>query len=357
MPPKQKSKARAFKSTPSSAKPPTTSTNEPPAPFKRAPKNLEPFLSELQPSHIYITHIDTKPRDFKQKIFFVPVLMNITIIGLILWRIKSIGPWYMKICFTLMGKVNEMTIDTANTPLNDILYDIGKRALIFLFDFLIYVFIWPWPRDFFAGRVIGNPIIWRFAVGFQSREIIVRRSRRWDQTIQVKNLIEEGEEQDKVFEIVKRAVDPMWMSEKTGYLMLTKEWDLDWKSMVTATRLVTKKGMKLEDFRTSILIHNEEFGWMVIETAAAGGSAKEEEGRRKIVAFKDELTAMGKENLFFKWIELVQYESSKPGGFGPEEQLKTMAKAKDLFEAQGVDFDQFWAKVGGMEGMPGMDQM
>lgn len=283
--------------------------------------------------------------------------MNVTIIGLILWRIKSIGPWYMKICFTLMGKVNEMTIDTANTPLNDILYEIGKRALIFLFDFLIYVFIWPWPRDFFAGRVIGNPIMWRFVVGFQSREIIVRRSRRWDQTIQIKNLIEEGEEQEKVFEIVKRAVDPMWMSEKTGYLMLTKEWDLDWKSMVTATRLVNKKEMKLEDFRTSILIHNEEFEWMVIETAAAGGSAKEEEGRRKIVAFKDELTAMGKENLFFKWIELVQYESSKPGGFGPEEQLKTMAKAKDLFEAQGVDFDQFWAKVGGMEGMPGMDQM
>jgi hypothetical protein len=198
--------------------------------------------------------------------------------------------------------------------------------------------------------------MWRFALGgFKDREIILRRSRRWDQTIQIKNLIEEGEDQDKVFEIVKRAVDPIWMSEKTGYLMLTKEWDLDWKLMVAATKLVNKKEMKLEDFRTTILIHNEEFGWMVVETAAAGGSAKEEEGRRKIVAFKDELTAMGKENLFFKWIELVQFESSKPGGFGPEQQLKTMAKAKELFEAQGVNFDQFWAKVGGMEGMPGMD--
>jgi hypothetical protein len=34
-----------------------------------------------------------------------------------------------------------------------------------------------------------------------------------------------------------------------------------------------------------------------------------------------------------------------------------MAKAKDMFESQGVDFHKFWAKVGGMEGMPGMDQM
>lgn len=79
--------------------------------------------------------------------------------------------------------------------------------------------------------------------------------------------------------------------------------------------------------------------------------------QRKIVAFKDELTSLGKENLFFRWIELVQFESSQPGGFGPERQRKTMAKAKEMFEAQGIDFDQLFARIGGMEGMPGMDEM
>ena len=97
---------------------------------------------------------------------------------------------------------------------------------------------------------------------------------------------------------------------------------------------------------------------MAIETAGgASGSAQEEEGRRKIVAFKDELTSLGKESLFFRWIELVQFESSQPGGFTPDRQQKTMEKAKEMFESQGVDFDKFWAKIGGMQGMPGMDQM
>jgi hypothetical protein len=82
---------------------------------------------------------------------------------------------------------------------------------------------------------------------------------------------------------------------------------------------------------------------------------KEEEGRKKILAFKDELTAMGKENLFFRWVELIQYESTQPGGFGPDRQAEAVAKAKELFESQGIDFEKFWAKVGGMENMPGMD--
>jgi hypothetical protein len=355
MPPKGKSKTRAFKTTTSTSKSSPTTSFEPPAPFKRAPEILSPFLSSLDKTHIYITHLDLKPADFKRKIFLIPVLMNVAIIGLILWRIRSIWPFYMNICFSLMGRVNEMTIDTKNLPLNDTVREILRRTMIFLCDLLIYVFIWPWPRDFFAGRTIGNPVTWRFILGFNDKEIVVRRSRRWDRAIG--NPIEEGSMQDEMLGIIKRAVDPIWISEKTGYLMLNREWDLDWKLMVVATKLADKGTLSFEDFKTTILVHSEEFGWMVIETASAGGSAKEEEGRRKIVAFKDELTVLGKENLFFRWIELVQFESSQPGEFGPEQQQKTMAKAQAMFEAEGIDFDEFWEKIGGMAGMPGMDQM
>ncbi|CZS92506.1 uncharacterized protein RCO7_01895 [Rhynchosporium graminicola] len=355
MPLKAKNKARAFRSLSSNPKSSSATAIEPPAPFQRAPKTLEPFLSKLDPSHIYITHIDTKPKDFKQKIFLIPVLMNVVIIGFILWRIKIIGPFYMKICSSFMGYPNEMTVDTSTLSFNEAFLIMAKRAVTFFADLLIYIFIWPWPRDFFAGRRIGNPIAWRLAVGFRPQEVIVRRSRKWDRTIG--NMLEEGSGQNEFFDIVRRAVDPIWMAEKTGYLMLNKDWDLDWKSIIIATKMVDQKTLSIQDFKTTILLHNKDFGWLVIETAAAGGSAAEEEGRRKIVAFKDELTALGKENLFFRWIELVQYESSRPGGFSSERQLDTMAKAKDMFESQGVDFDQFWAKVGGMEGMPGMDQM
>jgi hypothetical protein len=355
MPPKGKAKVRAFNTTTPNPKLSSTTSHEPPAPFKRTPESLSPFLSNLDPKHIYITHLDLKPADFKRKIFLVPVLMNLTIIGLIVWRMQSIWPFYLNILFTMVGRRNEMTIDTENTPFSEVVQEIIRRAVVFMFDLFLYVFIWPWPRDFFAGRKIGNPVTWRFIVGFSDKEIIVRRSRRWDEAIG--NPVEEGSGQDEIMSIIKKAVDPVWMSGKTGYLMLNKEWDLDWKAMVAATKLADKGTLSFEDFKTTILVPTEEFGWVVLETVSAGGSVKEEEGRKKIVAFKDELTAMGKENLFFRWIELVQFESSQPGGFGPERQKKTMAKAKELFESQGVDFDKFWAKIGGMEGMPGMDQM
>ncbi len=289
------------------------------------------------------------------KIFMVPVVMNVLICAGLFWRISNVIPFYTKICFSLMGKYNEMTIDTTNVPLNDILYEILQRLMVFMIDLLLYVLVWPWPRDFFGGQKIGNPIAWRFGVGFRDKEIIVRRSRKWDQMI-ANVLDEDSTGSQLMFSKVQKAVDPMWMNEKTGYLMLNKEWDLDWRAMFVATKLVDKRKMGLDDFKTTIFVHHTEFGWMAIESAEAGGSAAEEEGRRKIIAFKQELDALGKENLFFRWIELVQFESSRPGGFGPERQQETMIKAKAMFEAQDVDFDKFWAKIGGMKGMPGLDE-
>jgi hypothetical protein len=356
MPPKAKNKARAFKSASTTSKSSSTAPAEPPEPFKPAPKIYTPFLEKLNKNHVYIAHIDSKPYDFKKKIFLVPTLMNAFVVALVLWRIKAIGPWYMKICFSLMGKTNDMTIDTRTTSADAMVWEIVKRSAVFMIDLCIYVFLWlPFPWDFVVGRKSGSPVAWRIAVGFKDKEIVVRRSRKWFDT--VGNVVEKGEGQEKLFGVLKEAVDPLWMSEKTGYGMLNTMWDLDWKLMVIATRLVGKKELSMDDFRTITFVHSEGYGWMVIESAQAGGSAKEEEGRRKIVAFKDELTAMGKENLFFRWIELVQYESSRPEGFGPQQQVQTMEKARNLFESQGVDFDKFWGKIGGMQGMPGMDQM
>jgi hypothetical protein len=146
------------------------------------------------------------------------------------------------------------------------------------------------------------------------------------------------------------------MHEKTGYSMLDKNWDLDWRMMILSTMMVEKKEMSMDDFATTVFVHSEQFGWVVFDAQEAGESRKEDEGRKTILAFKDKLTLMGKENLFFRWIELVQFESSQPGGFGSERQQEAMRKAKEMFEAQGVDFEKFWAEIGGIEGMPGMDQ-
>ena len=36
-------------------------------------------------------------------------------------------------------------------------------------------------------------------------------------------------------------------------------------------------------------------------------------------------------------------------------QMKAIGKIRVEFEDQGVDFEQFWDSVGGVEGMPGME--
>ncbi|KAG9232308.1 hypothetical protein BJ875DRAFT_380982 [Amylocarpus encephaloides] len=357
MPPK--SKARAFNRAPKS-KPAVISSSlapkdQPPKPFTRVPEAFEQLLPSLSTNHVYITSIDSHPRDFKRKIFLVPVLMNIIIVGAIFYRISVIGPWYMKICFSLMGNRNELTLNTRRMTMEDLGKEALCRTATFMVDLLIYSFVWPWPKTFFLGQAIGSPVAWRTAIGFRDREIVIRRSRKW--FLPGTDVLDEGVEQSLLFQNVAKATNSVWMNEKTGYLMLNKEWDLDWKIITTATKMADKGVMKLDDFKTTVLVHSDEFGWLAIESGIAGGSAKEEEGRKKIIAFKDELTAMGKENLFFRWIEIVQYESSQPGGFGPEQQRKAMSKARDLFEKQGVDFDKFWAKIGGLEHMPGMDDM
>jgi hypothetical protein len=351
MPPKTKGKAFL-------AQPQKPRSSEPPTPFTRAPPNLEPFLSKLSKEHVYITTVDKTPWDFKAKIFAVPFIMNVVIIGLLLWRIWVVTPYYFQICLSLMGNVNYTTINTTVMTGKQIGYEVARRTLSLLIDLVLYVVLWPWPRAFFGPSRDENPMAWRFSIGFRDQEVTVRRSRKWDEMLgDVVTEGGEGSEGGRLFLTnVRHATSRAFMHEKTGYSMLDKNWDLDWRMMILSTMMVEKKEMSMDDFATTVFVHSEQFGWVVFDAQEAGGSRKEDEGRKKILAFKDKLTLMGKENLFFRWIELVQFESSQPGGFGSERQQEAMRKAKEMFEAQGVDFEKFWAEIGGIEGMPGMDQ-
>lgn len=186
---------------------------------------------------------------------------------------------------------------------------------------------------------------------------------------------------------------------KTGYLLVDADWDLDFKGMATAHALVDATTTaaaaaasspehqkqppkpRLTDFRTALHIHEsgpKGRGWLtwyldpdnlkpdpsvatststtgsdVPDTTPDPPTSYEETQRNKILAFKEKLTAMGKENLFFRWVELIQYESTRPGGFTVERQEGAMRQVKEMFEKEGVDFSGFWREVGGMEGMEG----
>jgi hypothetical protein len=320
----------------------------PPAPFKHPPDVLKPFTETLDQRHIYITHIDNKPASFKRKIFIVPVLMNLTIVGLFLWRMYSVGPWYLKLMGSVLGYPNELTIEPAEMEWEELLPEAAIRGGTFMLDFLLFMFLWPWPVDFAMATENGNPVQWRATVGFRDREIVVRRSRKWDQTIG--DVVNDPNGKALFMSNVGMATAPMLINEKTGYLLMNAEWDLDWKGMIDATTMVDTHMAAIEAFKTVVLVHHAEYGWLCVDHKL-NSNAQEDERRRQVFAFRDALTAMGKDDLFYRWIEIVQFESSQPDGFTMERQVQVAEQIREMFDKQGINFDELWKETVGTDAM------
>ena len=325
--------------------------SSPPAPYSTPLPALRPFLETLNPKHIYITHVDDHPTGLKKRVFAFTLLINVAIAGLLVWRARIILPYYSQVLMAIWGYDNEHKIDIPKAGLNGVLNEGLARGFTFFADFALAKFLLPWPMDFFLGA--ASPTAWRRRVGFQEKEIGVRKSRTWDQQLPKDWLAEEAD--GTVYkERIMPAIDRSWIRAKTSYLMMDKSWDLDYAAMIKAHELLKTGILSLAEFQKSVLAYSEDHGWLVWRVYKLDEGVGEE-GREKIVMFKDKLNAMGKENLFFRWIELIQFETSQPGGFTEERQAHTMQQAKELFESQGVNFDQFWQEIGGTEGLPGMN--
>ncbi|KAI4220679.1 MAG: hypothetical protein L6R36_007454 [Xanthoria steineri] len=80
-----------------------------------------------------------------------------------------------------------------------------------------------------------------------------------------------------------------------------------------------------------------------------------EEGGSKLRRFKDLLTAMGREGLFFCWVELMQYETHSEGAFTEAKREKAIAASRSLFAGVGVNWDEVIDGIGGLDGLPGME--
>ena len=275
--------------------------------------------------------------------------MNVAIVILLLWRAYIAIPSYFAILVATLGYDSPEKVDTNNSDMGDLVSMGMKRTFMFFVDFSLVSLISPWPVDFFLG-IPANPTAWRRLVGFQDKEIVIRQSRKWDSRLPKDWMEKDGTDHAVYQERIMPAINPTWVAQKTGYLMMDKSWDLSFQGMIDAHFLLDQKRATLDDFQKTVVVHSETWGWLVWNVYKLD-EGSQEEGRKHIVAFKDKLTAMGKENLFFKWIELVQYEASQPGGFTPERQEDVAKKAHELFASQGVDFEEFRKDV---EGLPGM---
>jgi len=319
-----------------------------PKPFKPAPASLEPLYTHLDKHHTYLAHIDPRPRGFKRKIFAVPAAMNLAVALLFAWRMYAVLPYYLKLFASTLGYPNELTLRASELEWTPLVYVVMRRSFSFLLDFLLFVFVWPWPWEFVVGgsNSHGSPIGWRWMNGFRDQEIYVRHSRHWYRELGDDLFSSEGSiKRNEFWSRVGDATNPLLLQQKTGYLLMDGFWDLDWDAMVLATSLVDRKVVPLDEFSEPlVLLHSHKYGWVTIDRGETK-SVGEEERRKQVFAFRDALADLGKEDLFFRWIEIVQFETSKPGGFGAERQHEVAQQIRELFSKNGVDFDACWGEA------------
>ena len=157
------------------------------------------------------------------------------------------------------------------------------------------------------------------------------------------------------------AIDTEWMRTRTGYMMMNADYDLDLPAMLDAEGMVQKGQASYTDFTKAVFVHLEDAGWCMwkIEegqsTVASDTDLDEQEARQRIEGFRERLKALGKEDLFYRWIEMLQFETQQPGGLrNTERQAHFIEKARNLFVCEGVDFDKLFSSVGGAGGFPGL---
>jgi hypothetical protein len=337
------------------SKHPPKSTELPP-PFVSPSASLATgFLSTLPQSHVYIVHVDTTPSTLKRRVFLVPVCMNILITLGLLVRAYFALPVYFDLLIATLGYSSGAKIDVSQSDYGTLLGITASRTMLLLGDYVLFSLLGSWPWNFVFGSQesrYGSPLKWRWYLGFRDTEIIVRSSKKWDQ-----NLVPNWTLNDEL--TLKYKIMPAVQKDKlakSGFLLLDKDWDLDFAAMVEGHRLVKEGTLKLDDFGKAVVVYHKPMKtWMVWEIDRED-MPKTAEQRDTLLKFKDKLTSMGHEDLFYRWVELVQYESTMPGGFTEGRQATAMREARKMFNDAGVDFAKFWMEIGGSQGMPGLNE-
>ena len=320
-----------------------------PSPFDKAPNAIEPFLFQLDPSKVYITHIDRHTPENKRWIFTLTVLLNSTITALLLWRLKAALPSYFALGVTLSGRTSSATVDTENLTGNEKVWVLLQRTSMFIFDYLLVSLVVPWPYSFFFERP-ANPVTWRWQLGFQQEEVVVRVCRNWEAKDLVKGE-KKGEESPFFKTRILPAIDGEIMG-KTGYLMMDGNWDLDFGLIQDAHTLIGQKKIRMLDLEALVLVHMDRVGWLFWRFREKKEESADDVNRRKMLAFKEKLTKMGKESLFWKWQEIVEDERSADGGFSQEAQTRVAVRVEEIFAKEGVDFNKTMESIGDVQPVP-----
>lgn len=318
-----------------------------PSPFEKAPSSIEPLLPQLDPAQVYICHIDRHKPAYKKQIFTFAVIVNSTILVLLVWRFYAAVPTYFALIQTLLGFQSSATVDTKSTTRQQQGWILARRFGMFLMDYLLVQFIVPWPMSFFLERP-ANPVTWRWNLPFQPQEVVVRVSRKWG----AEELMGGSKVADQSPYWKTRIAPAISMEflQKTGYLMMDANFDLDFAVMQDAHVLVKEGKVKWEDLDRLLLVAQDGVGWLAYKFGSQGDVVEEQ--RKRMMAFRDLLQGLGKESLFWKWQEIVEEERAKDGAVTEETQRRIKDRVGKVFESEGIDFEDAMSRVGEVQPLP-----
>lgn len=342
-----------------------SSKTPPPSPFTAVPTILTPLLELLETRNVYITHVDEFPWRFKRRIFAVPVLLNLSIVALLLWRAWSAWPTYVGMVYFLFSTDNDRRRDWGDSWAG-LVFLVVKRVIMVFIDYTLLRVIGSWPLTFFFEGP-ANPCSWRWNVGFRDQEVVVRVSRGWGtEDLVGVDKVKRGKESPFWKTRVLPAVEEGLVKGKTGYALMGRDWDLDFRVMIAVTKMVNGAKFGWADMSKPMVFAWDGVDggrwvmWSVGAETVAGGkenvlggpvnldSADQEEARHMMEKFRDKLLAKGKEDLFYRWVELMQYEAGQGSTFTAERQEAAVERVRQLFREHGVDYGEFLKDAGAL---------
>lgn len=346
-------------------------TDSLPPPFEPVSAVLATFAKTLPKDHVYVVHLEKTPRSLRRQAFLVPVLLNLIITAGLCWRLYYAAPIYLDQLITIFGYETSWTVTPGAMRTSDLMNTVTSRTILLMVDYGIFGILGRWPWEFVFGDKYGRytgACGWKWEVGFgREEEVIVRRGRKWDAPIYQSEQQRKGQgKPDKGWTKEEELMVYAKCSEglrktttaKTAFSLLDKDWDLDYRAMLDATELVEEGKMQTKDLDHLVLApwNGKWYLWYPHRSETADGTVEPQgpQDDELIQNFKQHLIAINCEDVFYRWIEIVQYETNQPAGFTLKRKKEAEEELRKMLKARQKDDQAFWKAIGGPSGVPGL---
>ena len=321
---------------------PKPTSNEPPTPFTLASPKLAPLLETLPEDGFYLTHIDRCSRVEKRQLFLAPLLLNFVFVLVIAARLYFAVPQYVSLLRAFFGYDSDARVDTTTMPFAEQMRTLMSRAGLLILDYALFSLMGRW-----IWRFIQEEITWRWCIGLREEEVVVRVSKRWHtdleerwtaanvKTIQAKTLPEL--ENQRI--------------QKSSLQLVTPLFALDTEAMINAQELVDRGELSLDDLDRKVFFkYKPAKGWIVWSLSEPKSISSTIQSTN-LSALRENLVAKDREDLFFRYVEIVQYEASESTGFSISQQKKAWTELSNAFAEKRVDLAKVRAELGGQSKM------